>query len=511
MSKTKGLVAVMVLAGFMACPPANPPPPPGSGGGEGTTTTDAGTDAGGALQPDGGVTDAGFIDGGSGFVDTGAADAGVTDGGFDGGIQDAGVILASSGLVYSGDRTQSPIDATVAQHLREIVARGHGAPGVFSKVGDSISSNESGVAGGPFLNCFDGALEGTVSWEINVRLGAYAALSPTIDFFKMTRIGLDDSWTRVSLSTRVSMTASWAINGMPAPVDQELAAANPRYAVVMYGSNDIAWSEPYPLADRAQVYERNMRNLTDRLLAQGVVPLLTSMPPDRDFFRYVPVYTGVLRAIAQGRQVPLIDFYKELMALGPPYGLRTDGTHPNCAQYNTCCFFDPASLSQYGYNVRNLITLQALDRMRQVMVPNAPGLDSQAPRVAGDGSATSPFIISQLPFGELRDLRASTATASGSLSCAGAPAVSGPQNLYKLVLTRPTSLRALVLDAGQGGQRISILSGPGLSSCLKTDARLVAGTFAAGTYYLSVNAPNPGAGTEYNFSITECLPGDTEC
>ena len=80
----------------------------------------------------------------------------------------------------------------------------------------------------------------------------------------------------------------------------------------------VAWSLPYPLADRAQVFERNMRTLTDRLLAQGVVPLLTTMPPDGDFFRNVPVFSGVVRGIAQGRQVPLIDYYRELMAVGPP-------------------------------------------------------------------------------------------------------------------------------------------------------------------------------------------------
>jgi len=512
MNEAKGLVVVMVVAGLVACRPANPPVlPPAQGAADGG-------DADAGLQPDGGSSDAGSFDAGlvdAGFFDAGLTDAGSADGGEDAGLDagtvDAGVILGSAGLVYSADRTQSPIDAAVAQHLRDIVTHGTGLPGVFSKVGDSISSSDPGLSGGPFLNCFDGVLEGTVSWEYNIRLGSYASLEPTIDFFKQTHIGLDDSWTRASLATRVSMTASWAISGSPSPLEQELSAAQPRYAVVMYGSNDIAWSLPYPLAERAQVYERNMRTLTDRLLARGVIPLLTTMPPDRDFFTYVPVYTGIVRAIAQGRQIPLIDFYRELYALGPPYGLRSDGTHPSAAAYNTACWFDPVSLSQYGYNIRNLITLQALDRMRQVFELNAPGFDPQAPRVAGDGSTTSPFVINQLPWGELRNLRASTSQASGSLSCAGAPSVAGPQNLYRLVLTRPTSLRALVLDAGQGGQRISILSSPSLSSCLKSDARLVSGTFAAGTYYLSVNALNPAGGTEYNFSVTECLPGDTDC
>ena len=74
----------------------------------------------------------------------------------------------------------------------------------------------------------------------------------------------------------------------------------------------------------------------------------------------------VVRAIAQGRQIPLIDFQKELLAIPDPHGLSPDGTHPKCENYNTCCWFDAQSLGAYGYNIRNLITLQSLDRMKRL-------------------------------------------------------------------------------------------------------------------------------------------------
>ena len=256
----------------------------------------------------------------------------------------------------------------------------------------------------------------------------------------------------------------------------------------------------------------SLRALIDSLLARGVVPLLSTMPPrtDADYLRYVPVFAGVARAIAQGRQIPLIDFNRELMALGAPYGLGSDHVHPTCADYNTCCWFDPASL-QHGYNVRNLITLQALDRMHQIFDLGASNLDPAAPHLTGDGSRAAPFGISSLPYGELRDLRTSTFTATEPLSCAGAPAVTGPQNLYRLVLTRATALRALVLDHGAGAQRVSLLSGPSLANCLQSDPHLVAATLQPGTYYLAVNAPAAGGGSEYNLSVTECAPGDPGC
>ena len=117
------------------------------------------------------------------------------------------------------------------------------------------------------------------------------------------------SWSRVSLAVRVGRTAGWATAGTPSPVDQELSAVRPRFAVVLYGSNDIGWGgqDAYPIDDQAETFERAMRALTDKLLARGVVPLLTTMPPDRDYFQYTPVFSAVVRGIAQGRQVPLIE------------------------------------------------------------------------------------------------------------------------------------------------------------------------------------------------------------
>ncbi len=455
----------------------------------------------------GAVTDAG-ADVDAGF-DAGFDAGEELDAGVDGGL-DAGPL--STMLLYPGDRTQSPIDDAIALRLRAIAARGTGRGTVFSKVGDSISTNGPGIGGGNFLNCFDGPIEGTVSWETNVRLGPYSALAPTIMHFRSTLIGADDSWTRPSLATRISMTARWAINGTPSPLEQELTAANPRYAIVMYGSNDIGFvGAPYTLAEGAEYFENNMRTITDRLIAAGVIPLLTTMPPDAAALRIVPVYAGVVRGIAQGRQIPLIDYTRELLALGPPHGLASDGTHPTCAAYNSCCWFDAVSLSRHGYNVRNLITLQALERMHQVFELGVPRLDPFAAHLTGDGSTSSPFVISQLPFGELRDLRASTFRPTEALSCAGAPAVVGPQNLYRLVLNRTTSLRVVLVDGITRQQRISLLSSPSLSSCRQSASRIIATTLPAGTYYLAVNAPGAGGGSEYNLSITECMAGDPDC
>lgn len=510
------IAGLVILAG--ACREDMPLPPPGEGPpplieqkpDAGPEHRDGGVRFDGGWEPpaDAGVEDAGVPDAGTPIGEDAGVDAGVPD-------PDAGTPLPHAGLIYSADRIQSPIDSALVQRLKDIAARGSGRAGVFARVGDSVSiAFDDGPSGSSFLNCFDGILEGPVSWDVNIRLGAYTALSPTIDYFKATPLSSNTtSWSRIGHATRIGMTASWPMSGNPSPINQELAAINPRYAVVLYGSNDIGWGgeDEYPVADQAERYERNMRRLTDHLIDRGVVPILNTMPPDGDFFWMTPVFSAVLRAIAQGRQVPLIDLYKALLDLGPPYGLRSDRTHPSQQDYNTCCWFDPASLSTYGANVRNLITLESFDRMRQIFDQGVPSLDPNAPRLVGDGSAASPFVIDQVPWGELRELKSSTFTATGSLSCAGAPPVAGPQVLYRLVLSRPMALRILVLDGGQGGQRVSLLSGPSLGTCVESDDRLVTARLAAGTYYVAVNALTPTGGTEYNLSISECVAGDSRC
>lgn len=382
------------------------------------------------------------------------------------------------------------------------------------KVGDSISASDPGVAGGYFLNCFDGVLNGSIDWEFNIKLGDHSALAPTIEHFKTVKLsGGADSWSRASLSARSGQTANWAVTGSPSPIDQESAATNPRFAVVMFGSNDVGWYNPppYPVADQAEDYETSMRAVADALIAKGIIPLLTTMPPRQGYESYVPVYSGVVRAIAQGRQIPLIDYNRELMSIAPPRGLSGDGIHPSVQDYNTACWFDSTSLSLYGYNIRNLATLQALDRMRQILVAAASPPDPGAPKLAGDGSATAPFLVGSVPFGELRDLRRSSHSASGPLGCSGAPAIQGPEYLYQLVLARSTSLRVLLLDRGAQKLRVSLLSSANPASCFKSDPRLLATTLDAGTYFVAVDAPTAAGAAEYNLSVTECLATDLDC
>ena len=147
---------------------------------------------------------------------------------------------------YPADRTLSPITPSVAAHLRAIGTGGQ--PDVFAKVGASATASES------FLHCFAGT---------RVDLAGRVELQPALDFFRGGDAAGTTPFDRTSLSAVVGMSAGWAISGDPSPLESELAAIDPRLAVVMYGTNDIQLRNLPAYAD-------NLLTLTDELIAAGI-------------------------------------------------------------------------------------------------------------------------------------------------------------------------------------------------------------------------------------------------
>jgi hypothetical protein len=191
-----------------------------------------------------------------------------------------------------------------------------------------------------------------------------------------------------------------------------------------------------------------MSRLLDRLEREGIVPIITGLNPRGDSdeaARWVPTFDAATRGMAEARQLPYISLYRATGSL-PGMGLGSDGLHGNVLSESggaqPCVF--TASALQFNYNVRNLLSLEALDAARRLVLDaaepeEAPGL----PRVAGDGSRERPFIIDRLPFTHNFDTRRG-ASHIARWSC-GSQNESGPEIHYRLSLAAPTAVRAAVL------------------------------------------------------------------
>jgi hypothetical protein len=398
---------------------------------------------------------------------------------------DAGTEPVEGPARYPLDRTLSPITPWVAERLRATLGAGLGED-VFAKVGDSITVSTA------FLHCFAGA---------GVELGAHDALEPTLEHFLAGRAGDTTPFDRESLAATVGWSAFAPLEGDPSPLQRELDAIEPAFAIVMFGTNDVGWRHPVD-------YGEDMMEIADVLLARGVIPLFSSIPPrddDLEADARVPFINAVVRGLAEGRQVPFMDLERELRAL-PSHGLGGDGVHLDRDPDGACVLTYPGL--EHGYNWRNLLALQTLDRVRAVVLDGALAPDPPEPRAPGDGTTAAPFVLAAGTASAL----ATTAGAPQSdlatyTGCGAAQDESGPEVVYELALDVPATLHAVVIDQGETDVDLHLLGGAVLEdACLARHDRELVEELDAGTYYLVLDTYVPADGVaragEYLLVVT---------
>jgi hypothetical protein len=402
---------------------------------------------------------------------------------------------------YPADLVRSPVTASVVEHARAIAARG---PTQEDDV--LLKTGASGTVSPNFLGCF--------ADPSRVDLDGRTGLDAGIQHFRAGRIGATTPYQRASLAAVVGRTAKWAITGAPSPLDQELAAASPRFAIVDFGANDMGGAGTYPAA--VDGFWGNLHALIDRLESQGVIPIVSGLWPRADdpaAAHWVPTFEAATRALAESRQLPYLNLYVATVAI-PKQGLVSDGLHGNSYLVDgipqPCLFTAPAL--DYHYNVRNLATIEMLDAMRRVVLageeaPDPPHLDP----VAGEGREAAPFLIDDLPFTHSADTRGGERQRDGYPGCDSGQNESGPERGYRLTLTQPTPLRILVLDRGDVDVDVHLLTG---GVCVERNDRVIDRTLPAGDHLIVVDSYVAASGEKaggYSLVVLRCEAGDPAC
>jgi hypothetical protein len=411
---------------------------------------------------------------------------------------------------YLTDSLRSPINGYVRERLLAIYDIRPDGPrdDVFMKVG------ASGTVSTRLVHCFAPSPPSGYTYDLDGR----AQLQETIDHFRATTPAGATSFDRVTLAAEIGRSASWAISGAPSPLQREVAALNPRFALVNYGTNDMGLGATYESA--LWPFMRNMTALIDALLAQGIIPIITGLNPrdDLDGARlWAPIYNDATRALAEQYQVPYIDLLRASTPLAG-LGMLSDGIHGNSYTVSggaQPCIFTPEGLG-FNYNNRNLLTLEALHDVRAVTLNGAPAPDPDTTPWQGDGSPQSPFLIDRLPFSHSADTAQSPhSLISGYPACDSGQNESGPELYYKLTLTAPTALRVMVFDDAVVDIDLHRLGASGdPASCADRHDRFLQGLLPAGdhTFVLDtfVGGGTPRAGA-YLLVVSPCDPDDTTC
>ena len=400
--------------------------------------------------------------------------------------------------LYPTDRIQSPITGFVAAQMRAIAGLPAGIdkdPHVFAKIGGSTTANPA------YMSCF--ALDATIQ-----DLPAEPTLTATIAHFRMADLGGVTAFNRASLAAAPGFDSDDLVAGMSPPVAAEVEAIKPRFAQLLVGTHDLEQNHPAQLWKFAD----QMLDVVDGLAAAGVVPIVSTIPQRTDLplkDPWVPRYNAVLRAVAQGRQVPLIDLHLALAKL-PMAGVVADGELSiySSAMVDRPCHFNELART-FGYNTRNLDDLRALDRARQVVVEEVAELDPPGPALQGAGTASDPIRITSLPFVDLRSTADSTSDMIDKYAgaCDGDKNESGPEVFYQFEVAAQTNMRIMVFDRAAVDVDVHVLDSLAPEGCLKRNDREITEGLASGTYYVAVDSfagdvPGGAAG-EYMLVVME--------
>lgn len=253
-----------------------------------------------------------------------------------------------------------------AGHLERIQSRGErfgNRPGVFAKIGDSITASPSFLQA---LACQP------------PRLGAWEELRGTLEFFGKTSVPrgseeaqcpASNSYSRLGVAAVGGWRAADALlpreslpecQGLPA-VSCELQLLRPSIALIMFGTNDL---EDFT----AVQFRRDLASLARLVSGAGTIPVISTIPPRarRPFSRRVARFNEEIAALAENRALPLWNFWRQMVEAGVPRrGLSRDGVHPS-ALCPPCTAIDFRSAGlRHGYALRNLGALRVLDRLRR--------------------------------------------------------------------------------------------------------------------------------------------------
>ena len=245
---------------------------------------------------------------------------------------------------------------------RQVLAKGRALgnnPRVFSKVGDCMTDHWA------FLNVF--------SYK-RYDLGKYGSLQGVIDYFSVSpREGVLDSFVADSRASHNGFNSAAVLdyqfnnvkggpalcNARESALECEFRVSKPSVAIIMFGTADVAVMTP------AQ-FNFYLRYIVRDAMDHGVLPLLSTFPENKALAVQSRQINQIVLTIGKEKSLPVMNLQEALKDL-PNNGIDNDGIHLTIPPGEGSGYFTDENL-KYGYTVRNLVTLQALDVVwRQLM------------------------------------------------------------------------------------------------------------------------------------------------
>ncbi len=277
-----------------------------------------------------------------------------------------------------------PMDEAVKQHLQAVVAAGVVAgrvEGRLGQIGDSITFSSAyfrnAVLGGPASNETGHDYAPIRSWL------AYAGTQPADansfyrDHGKGAAWGNGSGWTVPDAAAEGHPAAGVLTGDDGVPGEYS-------WVLIMFGTNDIdagSWS--------AAAWKETLRGFVQGYVALGVVPVLSTIPPEVAHLAdgRVAAANAALVALAAEERIPWVDYHGLILGYQPVNWVGTligaDGTHPT-AGTGGLGFSFAALTSTDGYALRTKLAFDAAEKLRRIVWDGGPADPvTAAPAAAG--------------------------------------------------------------------------------------------------------------------------------
>jgi len=213
---------------------------------------------------------------------------------------------------------KAPEDYDYSAAMKKVAARFKGAPGVYLHLGDPITyanPNTAWARGGTGHTPEEKAF---LKWS-------HAGDRDNKDGWYLASVDVQGGRSHTAASgLRANQMLDGGRNGLPALADL-VKKYQPQLALYMLVTNDLAAGRP------VEQYAADVAKAVDLLLDNGVVVIVSTIPPFRGKSKEVTEFNAALRKLARSKQVPLLDLYAEMKAragddMEKAY-LSADGVH----------------------------------------------------------------------------------------------------------------------------------------------------------------------------------------
>lgn len=239
-----------------------------------------------------------------------------------------------------------------AQVIYEAGVEAGNSPQAFSKIGDCMTASVEYFLG-PFgegdydLGDEYAELESVVQYfDVPVRDEGFDANS-----FNNPGLATASGFNTASVLDSIWADPTWC-EANESPLDCEYRLSQPIFSLIMFGTNDVMFFE-------ADLFDFYMRSIIVETIENGTVPVLYTIPTRPEFPDKTYQFNQVIIKLAQDYDLPLVNLWAAIQEL-PFEGVdQAKPIHLSIPEDEQAGDF--TTNLEYGYTVRNLVTLQALD------------------------------------------------------------------------------------------------------------------------------------------------------